>query len=382
MIKVLFLINTLGGGGAERVLVNLVNNMDRSRFDITVETMFDDGVNRARLSEDIRYISKKAPCFRGIAKLFCLIPARSLYRYFIGDERYDVLVAFMHGAPTKVISGCPDPSVKKLTWLHTGDPAHSTFFDFWFRRKTAFQAYASCDAVVGIADTVANAFSAYTGIRDNMRVVYNTNDTELIARRSKEEAALPFEKTRPLVCSVGRAVREKGFDRLIAVSKKLHDEGICFDLAIVGDGECMSALREQVSALQADEYVHLLGFRDNPYPVMAASDLFVCSSRQEGLSTVVSEALILGMPVVSTDVSGAKEMLGDQNEYGLVVENSEQGVYDGLKAMLTDENRLSHYRCQAQRRAPFFSAANTVSQAEELIEEVLAGKVSDEKESK
>ncbi len=182
MIKVLFLINTLGGGGAERVLVNLVNNMDRTRFDITVETMFEDGVNRARLSPDIRCICRSAPLFRGIAKAFCCLSARQLYRYFIGDERYDVLIAFMHGAPTKVISGCPDPSVKKLTWLHTGDPAHSTFFDFWFRRKTAFKAYASCDAVVGISKTVADAFSAYTGIRDNVCVVYNTNDTARIVR--------------------------------------------------------------------------------------------------------------------------------------------------------------------------------------------------------
>ncbi len=166
---------------------------------------------------------------------------------------------------------------------------------------------------------------------------------------------------------------EKGYDRLIDAAKRLHDEGVSFDLAIVGDGECMAALRQQTERLDAAEYIHLLGFRDNPYPVMAASDLFVCSSRQEGLSTVVSEALILGVPVVSTAVSGAEEMLGEKNEYGLVVENSEQGVYDGLKAMLCDADKLSYYRQQAALRAPRFSTERTVGQAEELIDKCVLG---------
>lgn len=368
MTKVLFLINTLGGGGAERVLVNLVNNMDRSKYDITVKTMFCGGVNEKRLSPSIRYECKKAPLFRGIAKVFCCIPAPWLYRYFIGTESYDIVVAYMHGAPTKVIVGCPDPHVIKITWLHTGDPAHSTFFDFWFRKKDAFAAYRSCDAIVGISKTVRDAFSAYTGIEDRMKLVYNTNDTQLILEQSKADAQLPFLKTRPLVCSVGRAVREKGYDRLIDAAIRLTKEGHAFDLAIVGDGDCFEALSEQVKQASAEEYIHLLGFRENPYPVMKAADMFVCASRQEGLSTVVAEAMILGTPVISTQVSGAEEMLGEQNEYGLVVPNSAQGVYDGLRQWLEDTALLSHYREQAVLRAPFFSTETTVRQVEELFD--------------
>ncbi len=367
MTKVLFLINTLGGGGAERVLVNLVNNMDCSRFDITVKTMFNGGVNEKRLDPSIRYECKHAPLFRGIAKAFCLIPASWLYRYFVGHESYDVLVAYMHGAPTKVIVGCKDPRVKKVTWLHTGDPAHSTFFDFWFSKKKAFAAYASCDAVVGISQTVRDAFSAYTGITDNMTLVYNTNDTARIFEQSKADAALPFEKTRPLFCSVGRAVREKGYDRLIQAAVRLHQEGFDFDVVIVGDGDQLASLQQQVADAQASMYIHLLGFRDNPYPVMKAADAFVCSSRQEGFSTVIAEAMILGTPVISTEVSGVRETLGEHDKYGVVVPNSEEGVYDGLRRALQDPAFFATYREKALERAPFFSTEHTVKQAEDLF---------------
>lgn len=367
MIKVLFLINTLGGGGAERVLVNLVNNMDRSRFDITVKTMFHGGVNQKRLDPTVRYVCKKAPLFRGIAKVFCFLPASWLYRYFVGEESYDVLVAYMHGAPTKVIVGCKDPRVKKVTWLHTGDPAHSTFFDFWFQKKTAFAAYASCDAVVGISETVRDAFSDYTGITDNMTLVYNTNDIVRIMEQAQEDAALPFDKTRPLFCSVGRAVREKGYDRLIDAAVRLYAEGYRFDLAIVGDGNQFSALKEQVAQANAASYIHLLGFRDNPYPVMKEADMFVCSSRQEGFSTVIAESMILGTPVMATEVSGVRETLGANDEYGMVVANSGEGVYDGLKRVLAEPTLLDVYRQKAALRAPFFSTENTVKQAEDLF---------------
>lgn len=371
MIKVLFLINTLGGGGAERVLVNLVNNMDRARFDITVKTMFCGGVNEKRLDPTIRYECKKAPLFRGIAKAFCLIPASWLYRYFVGDESYDIIVAYMHGAPTKVIVGCKDPCVKKVAWLHTGDPAHSTFFDFWFQKKQAFAAYASCDAVVGISETVRDAFSDYTGITDNMTLVYNTNDTARIFEQAEDDTLLPFEKTRPLFCSVGRAVREKGYDCLIDAAVRLYNEGHRFDLAIVGDGNQFSALKEQVAQANAASYIHLLGFRDNPYPVMKAADMFVCSSRQEGFSTVIAESMILGTPVMATEVSGVRETLGLNDEYGMVIDNSDEGIYTGLKRVLAEPALFDVYREKAALRASFFSTENTVKQAEDLFVSLL-----------
>lgn len=373
MLKVLFLINTLGGGGAERVLVNLVNNMDREKYDITVETMYSGGENQKRLAPHIRYFCRKALCFPGIAYAYRFLPARLLYRYFIGKERYDIIVAYMHGAPTKVIAGCPHKDIKRLTWLHTGTPEKSTFFKFWFTKKQAFAAYASCDAVVGVAKSVSDAFSAYTGIRDNVCVVYNTNDTKVIHESAqKGDVLLPMDGI--LISTVGRLVAVKGFDRLISVATRLHKEGFSFRLVIVGSGECEEQLKAQIKENDAGEYVLLAGHRENPYPLVNASDLFVCSSLQEGLSTAVTEAILLGVPVISTQVSGAFDILGTADEYGMVVENSEDGLYRGIKQFLENPDLRRQYEIKARERRVFFQTDETVRQAQGLFERVMAGK--------
>ncbi len=98
--------------------------------------------------------------------------------------------------------------------------------------------------------------------------------------------------------------------------------------------------------------------------------MYVCPSRSEGFSTAVSEALILGVPVVSTRVSGAEEMLGSNDEYGIVCDCSVDGIYSALKKMLIEPNLRSHYAVQASQRREFFSPARTVGDVESLIESV------------
>lgn len=371
MIKILFLINTLGGGGAERVLVNLVNSMDKTKFDITIETMFADGINKEFLTSDIRCISKNKLGIRGLSNLIKYIPASLLYKYYIGKNNYDIIVAYMHGAPTKVISGCKEKDKKKVTWLHYGNPEKGTFFDFWLSRKRAFEAYDSMDAVVGVSKSVSSTFAKYTKIEHNKYTLYNTNDTEKIINMSNERIEDNLNHEFPIFCTSGRLTTQKGFDRLVSVSKKLFDNGYKFTIIIMGAGPDEEKLKMQIKQLNAGNYVKMFGFCANPYSIMKQCDAYISSSREEGLATVLTEALTLGMPVISTDVSGAKEVLGNNNEYGLVVENSEQGIYDGLKTFLIKKELRDYYRSVAQERAILFNTENTVSKTERFFEKLL-----------
>ncbi len=370
MIKILFLINTLGGGGAERVLVNLVNNMNSCEFDITVKTMFEGGVNASLLNDSVKYINKNAPCPRGVAYIFRFIPSKLLYKIFIGNEKYDILVAYMHGAPVKVICGCSDKSVKKIAWLHNGNPETGTFFNFWFNKKSAFKAYMQCNKLVAVSKSVEDSFFAYTGI-NNVSVVYNTSDVAIIKELSIEDCPMTFKNGSPVICSVGRLVKEKSYDRLINVAARLKSDGFDFNLVIVGDGEKRNELKNQAEKLNASDYIHFVGYDTNPYKYLKHSDLFVCSSYTEGLSTALTEAIILGIPCVSTDVSGAIEILGENNDFGIVTENSEQGIYEGIRKMLEDENIRWHYSQKAKERSVFFNTENTVRQAEELFKTII-----------
>lgn len=169
-----------------------------------------------------------------------------------------------------------------------------------------------------------------------------------------------------MVCSVGRLVEAKGYDRLLKVHKRLYDEGILYDLVIVGDGPEYDNYCRYTSDNGIEDSVHLIGKRDNPYKYMKQSDLFVCSSRWEGFSTVISEAVILGVPIVTTNVSGTSELLGN-NEYGLITENTTEALYRGLKQYLTDSTMQKYYRNKVKERTSFFDKELRLKEIVELL---------------
>ena len=113
--------------------------------------------------------------------------------------------------------------------------------------------------------------------------------------------------------------------------------------------------------------VTFLGYQTNPYKYVAKCDLFVCASHSEGFSTAATEALIVGTPVVTTLVSGMKELLGKHNEWGIVTENDEESLYQGIKRVLDDPKLLAHYKEKAAQRGKMFSTENTVSAVEEML---------------
>ena len=108
----------------------------------------------------------------------------------------------------------------------------------------------------------------------------------------------------------------------------------------------------------------------NPYPFIKNSDLFVCASLSEGFSTAATEALILGVPVCTVDVSGMREMLGDNNEFGIITENNEEALYNGIVHLLDHPDLLLHYKKQAQIRGKSFSTESTVKAVETMLTEV------------
>lgn len=112
----------------------------------------------------------------------------------------------------------------------------------------------------------------------------------------------------------------------------------------------------------------LLGFRENPYNLMHAADILVCSSIFEGFSTFVTEGLILGKPIVTTDVSGMHELLGD-SKYGLITANDDEAFYEGVKRMLTEPGLLEHYAEQARIRGRDFKREKLAKDTEAFLRE-------------
>lgn len=367
--KILFLIPNLKHGGAEKVLVNLVNNLDPEKYDITLQTLFDEGVHKGKLKPHVRYKPGIKKSFRGNSVLVKLFPAALLWKQLV-KEHYDIAVSYLEGPTSRILSGCTDPHTKKIAWLHI-ELDSPKLASMGFRGPCeAEKAYNSFDRIVAVSSNVRECFLRHLNVSTPVSILYNTNETEQILELSKDTPQnpdfCPGDTVR--ICSVAKLMKTKGFDRLLNVHKRLLDEGLKHHIYILGIGEEKAALERQMKELGIGDSVTLLGFQKNPYQYVARCDLYVCSSHREGFSTAVTESLIVGTPVVSTDCSGAKELLGEHDEYGLVVENSEEGIYQGMKRMLSDPDLLAHYKEKAKERGSFFSRTETVRAVEEMLD--------------
>ena len=367
MISVLFLIPTLDRGGAENVLVDLVNHMDQSKFQITVQTLFDQNSQKSRLKKGIEYRTFLKHQFHGNSRLFARIPAGILYRLIV-RRRYDIVVSYLEGPTTHIIAGCPYSDSKKVAWFHSALDTKKGFSTGFKTSAAAVQAYNGFDIVVFVADTARHKVQETSGISfKNSMVIYNTINSEEILERAKESISDSlFCKDEISIVSTGKITPVKGYDRLARVQNKLINAGYKTHIYILGEGKERKAIEDYTIANGISDSFTFLGFQNNPYKYIAKADLFVCSSRREGFSTAVSEALILGIPVITTDVSGMKEMLGD-NEFGIITANSEEALYQGLIQLLDNPSLLRHYREKAVERGNMFNMDSTVKAAEKML---------------
>ena len=366
--KILFLIPNLKHGGAEKVLVNLVNNLNPEKYDITVQTLFDEGVHRDSLKSHIRYVPGMKYQFRGNTHLLQLFSPQFLYSHVI-QEDYDVVISYLEGSTARIVAGCTAERTKKLCWIHTEISSPKLLSTAFRSTAEAIQLYNVFDGIIAVSQRVGQAMNQLAQLQRTAQVLYNTNETEAIQAAAKEEPDYTEFATDTLsVCSVGKLISVKGFDRLLNVHKRLLDEGLHHHIYILGIGEEQSALEQQMKKLGIEDSVTLLGFQKNPYQYVSRCDLYICSSHREGFSTAVTESLIVGTPVVSTNCSGAKELLGEHDEYGIVVDNSEEGIYQGMKRMLSDPELLDYYKKQAKLRGSFFSRTETVRAVEEMLD--------------
>lgn len=364
--KILFLIHDLGHGGAEKVLVNLVNNMDQSKFDITVMAIFGGGVNEQFLSKDIRYITVFNRVFPANSHIMKLFTPRQLHKWFI-KERYDIEVAYLEGPAVRIISGCPDKDTKLVSWIHCTMHSEKEF-SVGFRNFSEAKVCAGrFDNNVFVSQGVRDAFESYCPVA-NGSVLYNTNESDkIIAMAEAHLNAEIFCDEEIKLVGIGKIEPIKGFDRLAHAHKKLVDEGYPVHTYILGEGSKKDELSAYIRQEGLTASFTFLGYQTNPYKFVRNSDIYVCSSYSEGFSTAATEALIVGTPVVTTLVSGMKEMLGENNEWGIITENDEDALYEGIKKLLDDPQLLAHCKEKAAERGKTFSTENTVKAVEEML---------------
>lgn len=371
--KVLFVIESFVLGGAEKVLIDIVNNLSPERFDVTVCSIFKRSVyptcpaitdNPFLPHVHFRWLVNNE--YRLLYVIFNFFVNRIpsfLYRLLIGDN-YDVVVAFYEGFPTWFIAQVNlDPHIK-IAWLHTSTEL-SQKGKTLIELKKQENGYQSYDKIVGVSQGVSQSFKAlFPSLSAKLNAVYNPIDIEKIVNKAKE----PIELTKPscpLLVSVGRMTAAKGYNRYLRVVRDLVQEGYDFEVWIIGGGDRLDL--EHYCKENNLNNVRFLGSRSNPFPYMKQADCIISSSYIEGLSTVVIEGLALGKCVIATDCNGTAEIIGKKSEYGILVDNSQEGLYEGIKRFLTDNSLKGIYEQKAIERSHYFDVKNSISKIESLF---------------
>ena len=389
MKKVLFVVHTLQVGGAERVLINILKNIDKRKFSVTVLALVDDGVlvDEVKNIEGInyKYVFKayfkksrynKRSKFHKIAnramahiwkKYLNKMKESSdkLYQKYV-NEKYDVEIAFLEGKVAKFVANSDNKDSKKIVWIHTDINKYvNTIFK---NEEEEISCYKKFDKIVCVSNDVKDKFIEKTGINDGVCVQINPIDSNDIIKKSNEVIVKNLNTEGLIVCTVGRLVKAKGYDRLLIAHKKLINEGIHHILWIVGDGIERKKLQDYIKANKLEKTVNLVGYTSNPYKYMKKADVFACTSRVEGLSTAIIEATILEKVIISTECPGCKDILCDNNENALIVENSTEGIYEGLKRIIIDEEYRAKCQINIKERSKLFNLETTIKQIETIIE--------------
>ena len=340
--------------------------MDPSKFHITVIALFGGGINEQFLAPHVHFHAIWNHALPGNSKLMKLLTPRQLHKLCV-KEHYDIEVSYLEGPSARIISGCPHKDTRLICWIHCTIHSRKDLSRSFRSYNEALACYSKFDKLVYVSRDVKDRFLQYCPVETSHEVLYNTNLSDLILKKSTVPLPTDFPSAAFHWCGMGKLESNKGFDRMLRIQKRLIEEGYRTCLHIVGTGPQEDSLKKYAQAEGLDPCVCFEGYRTNPYPYLRNCDLFVCASFSEGFSTAATEALIVGTPVCTVEVSGMKEMLGEHNEYGIVTENDETALYHGIQRLLDDPNLLQHYTTQAALRGRDFSTKETVQAVESML---------------
>lgn len=362
--KILFVIPSLDGGGAEKVLSHILDYIDKSCYAISL-ALFG---KRDRDIPDVTelYDLKKKSRFSFFRLIYQL-------RKVIKELNPDTIVSMLHF--TNIVTICasmflPDKP-QTIICEQNYHRAHIPKLRLGFLRKQLMRfAYRRADKIVAVSEKLKEALIADFNMNPNrVKVIYNAIPVDTIEKLSINVVSSDIfnKQGGKVIIAVGRLTQQKRFDRLIKAFAAVREEKEAF-LLILGQGELLEELKNLSRYLKVSEYVRFLGFKINPFAWISKADLFVLSSDYEGFPLVILEAMACGTPVISTDCpSGPGEIITNGKNGILCSSLNENELLEAMLALLGSKELRHKFSSEGRRRAEDFKIEDMVKQYESLF---------------
>lgn len=363
--RILFVINSLGLGGAEKSLTSLLNTIDYSRYEVDLQMFNPGGMFMKLLPEHVHVLPQldflksnqsiknqllhpKYLCARVVAAIGLrlnkgknkLHDAQCYWKYagFAFDKlggNYDAAIAWGQGNPTHYVAEKVQAS-KKIAFVNADYEAmgHKKKFDSPY--------YEKYDYIAAVSNRLTEIMKeVFPNMCEKIVSVYDINSAELIAKMAQEYNPFAKENVALKIVTVGRLVSSKGYDLLTRAAKILNEESVDFRWYIVGEGGFRQEIEKELAEFKILDRVTLVGAKDNPYVYMKNADIYVQTSRFEGYCLTLGEARLLNTPVISTNFDVVYNQIRD-GENGLIVEMKPEAIAEAIMRLWNDD-KLRQY---------------------------------------
>lgn len=366
--KVLFVLDSLQSGGAEKSLVTLLNAFDYDKYEVDLLLIRRKGLFLPLVPKQVNllnppdyYLAIKNPLRTFLyntvkKKLFRFIYSRiatslslrnpfKRNRYNTAqinwqyvqasipklDKKYDTAIAFSQGVPTYFVAN-KVKAKNKITWINTDYQLarfHKSFDDKY---------YVKFNRIVAISEQCKDSFiNVQPDLEDKLRVIYDPVSPKFLHNLAEKGEGFIDDYKGIRILSIGRLVESKGHKLAIEACAKLIEAGYNIRWYVIGEGEEERNLKEKISSLNLENHFFLLGVKQNPYPFLLQSDLYVHASRIEGFGLAIQEARIFRKPIVTTNFTVVTDQI-THNQNGIIVEMNADAIFDGVKQILDDES--------------------------------------------
>lgn len=367
MKNILFVIDSLNSGGAEKSLVSLLNLFDYKKYNVDLLMFSPVGLylpllpKEVNLLEQPKFIKMQKFGIQSLVKngdfkelLIRLDTSISLRNPFYNkelhtsqiiwrsiskcidklDKKYDIAIAYSQGIPTYYVAEKVKAD-KKLCWINTDYKIAP------YNKKFDEKYYDQYDNVIAVSDYNKDVFiNEMPGAKQKTKVIYDIVSPEFIKTMALHNGGFNDDFDGLRILTIGRLVESKGFDMAIEACYKLIQEGYKVKWYAIGEGNLLNRLKRKVKEFGLEDIFKFLGTHQNPYTFLEQSDIYVQPSRFEGFGLAIAEARILKKPIVATNFTVIHNQIRNK-ENGIIVEMNSESIYKGVKQLIEDQNLKS-----------------------------------------
>ncbi len=371
-VKICILLHALVGGGAERFILHLANNLSRDIFDIYLILLKKEGEYLSMLAPDIKIVDLNLKAFKlsqppnplwlfKLSKAFREINPDLIFSTMTTTNLMAIIARFLTGLKMPLI-------IQEAGIL--GD--HLKFERLGFFKKIIYQFLVpGADLIAVLTPAMAADLQNLTQLKpEKIRVIPNILDIDFIERNLKAgpiPSSVKIPKDLKIIISMGRFEKIKGFDIGIRAFYELQRKIPCC-YWLLGQGREEGNLRKLASDLGIEQRVNFLGFQQNPYPFLRAANCFLLPSRSEGLPYTLLEAMCCELPCVASEYNLSVRDIVKHGENGLIVESDNPGkMAEAIESILADKGVQDKFKVNGKRTIEAYSAQKIVPQYEQLF---------------